>query len=164
MEPGIKITHDNKKLSTLDDNVIRESFASNIGISFSNFHHSQAMLSFNNQIWKNTWKKIVKKFACSIPSMYRAFIGSFACISISLLLTSSKKVIKPLSQALSGASNSKFAMPLCPVPVSSLFNLSKIETTFSIDYTCKVCELFRSLSSCKWYIFSHKIPTLMIVQ
>lgn len=155
MKSRVKITHNDKKFLSNSDNAFGKAFAANVFIGFSDFNHDLALFFLNDQVWKNKRKDIVQHQTACVPSINWTFISTFAGVSVSLFLGSSKKFIKPISKALIATCYRKFAMPLRAVSVSTLFNPPKIEASLSVNNAGKICKLFEGLVGEKFNYSSH---------
>lgn len=155
MKTRIEFTHNGQQMQSSLYDIVRKSFASDIGVGFANLNHSQALFTLDDKIRKNGGTQIVQEQSCGIPAIYGTLIGALASITISLFFPSSERIIKPIRQALIGTSDGEFAVPLGSVSISSLFHVAKIKAALAIDYAGYVCQLGLGLVCGKWNILSH---------
>lgn len=156
MKTRIQLPHLMHIVSAKTYNIFWKTFASNIGICFSNFHHQFTMRFFNNQKRKNFWQNVIQKRARCIPEVNGTLKGSFRCISGSHFFVTSKEVIQPINQNNIAGSNRMFAMPLRSISIFSLLGKAKIKAAFAIGYASQIRKLAACLISSKFYNSSHK--------
>jgi len=158
MPSRIKITHFTQQFKSLLRNFLGKSLASNIFACNPISLHDITLAFFDDQIWINKWKNIIKHFTGSLPIIYRPGESKIAGISISRVFRSAKCFFQPYNKGFIATSYFKHTMPLITVAILPLFNPSQIEATFAVNNSGKICDLGNIMISLKMYNFSHDYP------
>jgi len=138
MKARVKISYYFKQFKSLFGNRVRKPFASNIFACKSIFNHNFTMRFFDNKIFFNFWKKIIKHFSCGLPVKNWSTKCFFTSPTISRIFRTSKSIFKPNNKTFITTGNFKHGMPLIAIAILTLFGASDIEAPFSINKTCQI--------------------------
>lgn len=158
MPTRIKIFHLNQKLKTLIKYFLRNAFIASCKRSKSISLHDIALFYFDNQIWFNQWKNIIKHGSGSLPIINGSSELLFTGPSVSGIFRATEGIFEPNNKLFIARCNSEQAMPLKSRSIFSLFDASNIKTTFSINYSSKIRNLRNSMRCFVFDNFNHKFP------
>ncbi len=156
MPTRIKLSQFNHNISTDSDYVVGQSFAPDILVCLSDLHHQFALLPFDNQIRQDEGAKVIKNRSLRSPYIDGVMIRSFFVPCI--LSSSTKYIIEIFDQVAACIINFYTRMKLIATSILSLFYSADVETSFSINDTSKVSDLFGCMRSTKYSWFSHESP------
>jgi hypothetical protein len=141
MKTRIKIAHFlHQKNSGFIDRV-RKSFASYVLRCRSVFNHNFAMRFFNYKKLFNLGKQKIKHFSTSLPIKNRSSKSFFASPTITRIFRTAKSIFKPQNKTFITACNFKQRMPLIAGTIFTLFGVTNVEASFSIDNASKISNL-----------------------
>gem|GEM_PF-1076732 len=156
MKSRIKISHFYHELFSNIQCFFRKTFTSSIFKSFSDFNHDFGMFFFYCKKWLQKWEKIIQSFSTERPTINTSIKCFFRCPSICIFRTSSKMFSKPIDKNNIARSNFYKYMPLLSCTVFSLFYLTNVEASFSINNSGQISDFSRKLTCFENSFSSHK--------
>lgn len=161
METRVKISNFVHQFKTSDVYGFTKPFASNIFTGEPILNHNLTVRSFDYKIFMNLRKNVIQHFSSCLPVKYRPGKSSFACPSISRILRTAKSFFQPQNKNFITASYFKHRVPLITAAIFTLFNISDVEASFSVNNSRKVSDFFCSVIGSKENFSSHKMSLVL---
>lgn len=158
MKARVKIPHFTHKFKALLDNILWKPFTTNIFGCESISDHNIALVFFDNKIWSNQWKNIIKHLPRSLPVKHWTRKCLFSGPSISRIFRTTKSIFKPYYEFFIATSYLKHAMPLKTVAIFALLDMANIQATFSVNKSCEISYLPYLMTGDEFNYFTHEYP------